>query len=90
MSELHVENNLAIPVLITKKRNSCDIYIPDLAITVHGEDYVDAIANAILKASAIYYYNLDRNLQFKLTHTYADVEAMCRHKQFATFINLTN
>ena len=53
MTELHVNSDLLIPVLVTKSKKHCDIYIPDLDITIHGSDYVDAISNAILKASAI-------------------------------------
>ena len=90
MTELHVNSDLLIPVLVTKSKKHCDIYIPDLDITIHGSDYVDAISNAILKASAIYYYNLDRNLRFEFKYTYADVERLCKSRgQFATFINLT-
>ena len=90
MTELHVNSDLIVPVLVTKRLKHCDIFIPDLDITIHGSDYVDAISNAILKASAIYYYNLDRNLKFEFSHSYADVERMCKSRgQFATFINLT-
>lgn len=90
MKDLHLSGDLNIPVLVTKTRTECNIYIPDLEITIHGRDYVEAISNAILKASAIYYYNLDRNLKFEFSTTYADVDKMCKHRgQFATYINLT-
>ena len=84
------KKSIQIPVVITHDANHCDIFIPDLSMTIHGQDYVDAISNATLKASAIYYYNLERNLRFELTTTYADAEKLCDAKgSFATYIALT-
>ena len=86
---MKISSELQIPVIIDHDRMHCDVYIPDFDITVHGKDYVDAISNAILKASAIYYYNLERNLRFDLKTTYAMAEKMCKTKtSFATYIGL--
>ena len=86
-----MRKDIQLPVVITHDSTHCDIYIPDLDITVHGRDYVDAISNAIMKASAIYYYNLERNVTFELKTTYNDVECICKkmHGSFATYIALT-
>lgn len=87
---ISLRNDIHIPVLVTSMHDACDVYVPDLNITVHGKDYVDALANAMLKASAIYYYNKERNLSFPLETTYEQVEKMCKgRKQFATFIELS-
>lgn len=85
------KKNIQVPVVVTTyKGGKCDIYIPDLNMTVHGIDYVDAQANAILKCSAIYYYNLERNVKFSFDTTYADAEKMCiNDNQFATFVSIT-
>lgn len=86
---MRISSELQIPVIIDHDSKHCDIYIPDFEITIHGHDYVDAISNAIFKASAIYYYNLERNLKFELKTTYQMAEAMCKKKSsFATYIGL--
>lgn len=82
--------DLQVPVVISHNRNKCNVYIPDFNMTVHGIDYVDTLARAIASASAIYYYNSDRNLKMNLTTTFAQAEAMCKSDgSFATFICLT-
>lgn len=84
-----LDYDLQIPVIITKKDKKCDLFIPDLDITVHGHDYVDTLANSILKASAIYFYNLERNLKFELTTTFVEASEMCDDKDsFVTYITL--
>ncbi len=84
-----VPRDVQIPVVITHDSRKCDVYIPDLNMTVHGDDYVDAIANAILKASAVYFYNLERNVKFELNTTFGQASSMCRDSsQFATYIAL--
>ena len=86
---MKINSDLQIPVVIYHDKERCDVYIPDFEITIHGRDYVDAISNAILKASAIYYYNLERNLRFELKTTYTMAERMCTKKgSFATYIGL--
>lgn len=86
---LKINSDLQIPVVVTPKAG-CNIYIPDFKMTVHGENYVEAFADAIFKASAIYYYNLERNLKFQLNTTYEAAEQMCTEKgSFVTFICLT-
>ena len=87
---MNFRDDIQIPVVVTTDKSGCDIFVPDLSITIHGIDFVDAMSNAILKSSAIYYYNLDRNLRFKLITTYEQAEAMCKKRnQFATYVNLT-
>lgn len=81
--------DIQVPVVVTNDKHHCDIYVPDFGLTIHGIDFVDAFSNAILKVSAIYYYNLDRNLQFEMKYTYQDAENLCKKNQFATYIGLT-
>ena len=47
---------IQIPVIIKRDNKSCDVYIPDLDMTIHGDDFVSAIANASMKASAVYFW----------------------------------
>ena len=85
-----IKKDLQIPVVIQHTKTMCEVYIPDFSMTVHGTDYVDASADATMKASAVYYYNLERNLRLELKTTYTEAEAMCKAKgSFATFICLT-
>ena len=85
-----LRKDIQIPVVIQRDNRHCDIYIPDLDMTVHGRDYVDTISKAIMTASAVYYYNLERNLQIKFKTPYAEVEKMClkHHGSFASYIGL--
>jgi hypothetical protein len=86
-----IRRDIQIPVIITHDKKHCDIYIPDMDITVHGHDYVDTLSNAIMKASAIYYYNLERDLKLVLNTTYAQAEKLCatRKGSFTSYIGLT-
>lgn len=87
-----VRSDIQVPVIITRGRKGCDIYIPDFNMTVHGVDYVDTIAAAIMCCSAVYYYNLERNVHWQLNTQYAQAEALARkkkHGSFATLICLT-
>ena len=87
------DSSVHVPVIVESSDNHCDIYIPDLEITIHGSDYISAIANAVLKCSAIYYYNLERNLPFNIKKSYAEVEelALKRGKGcFATYMCLSD
>lgn len=83
---------IQIPIIIKPGKTQCDIYIPDLDMTVHGTDYVDAIANASMKASAVYFYNLERNIALEFKHTYASVEELAKKNKrwFATYIALVS
>ena len=45
--------DLQIPVVVTKNKTRCDIYVPDFNMTVHGKYFVEAMASTILKASSI-------------------------------------
>lgn len=83
-----IRKDIQIPVVIMHTKMYCDIYIPDMEITIHGRDYVDTISNAIMKASAIYYYNLERNIQIQFTTTYQQAESMCKRGAFASYIGL--
>lgn len=86
-----LRRDIQVPVVITHDNKHCDIYVPDFDITVHGHDYVDAISNAIMKVSAIYYYNIERNVQFEFKTTYAMAENISKRIKgsFATYIALT-
>lgn len=85
-----INEELQLPVIVqNKKKGNVDIYIPDLEITVHGKDLVSAMAEAILKSSAIYYYNIERNVRFEFKTTFSQCERLCAGKDFATFIGLT-
>lgn len=88
MDSLQKDKSIIIPVLVSNDK-TCDIYVPDMNITIHGQDFVDAYANVIINASAIYYYNRDRNVDVQFKTTYSDVEALCcKRGQFATVINI--
>ena len=81
-----------VPVIIQTGKGSVDITIPDLEMTVHGTDYLSAIALAVLRSSAVYYYNLEHNLPTTLNHSYAEVERMALKKgkgAFATLLRLS-
>ncbi len=81
--------DVQLAVVVEHDSKHCDVYIPDLKITVHGDDYTDALANSMLKASAIYYYNLERNLKFDLKTSFKEASSMCKKSnQFVTYINL--
>lgn len=89
---IRLDKNLQVPAIVTMSGDKCDIHVPDLKITVHGQDYVEAMANAMLNVSAIYYYNHDRNIPIQLTKTYAEVEREAcnrRNGSFATYLSLT-
>ena len=82
--------DLQIPVVVTTGKDKCDIFVPDFDMTIHGRDFVEAMANTILKASSVYYYNLERNITFNLNTTYQEAEALCKGRNsFATFATLT-
>lgn len=85
------DENLQIPVVVTQEKTGVTaMYIPDFNFTVHGSDYIEAHAHAVMYASAIYYYNVERNIKFNLTATYEDAERLIEKKNsFATFICLT-
>lgn len=88
---IEMNKDLQIPVVITHTDKYCDVFVPDLNITVHGRDYVDAIANAIYNASAIYYYSLERDLQITLDTTYEEAMEKRKSKQdFVMYVCLTN
>lgn len=92
MNIIRLDKDLQLPAVVTFIGDKCDIDVPDLGITIHGQDYVEAMAKAILNVSAIYYYNHERNIKMSLTKTYAEVEKMAcaRHDgSFATYVGLT-
>ena len=86
------DHNIRIPVVVKTKKNGYDIYIPDLDMTVHGHDFISATANAVLKCTAIYYYNLQHNLPFTLSTSYTEVDKLALKEGkgcFATLISLS-
>lgn len=81
--------DIQVPVVVTTPGNRCDIYVPDLEMTIHGSDYVEAFANATLKASAVYFYNLERNLKFDLKTKFTQASNLAdKVNGFATYIKL--
>lgn len=85
------ENKPQIPVVASQlKDGKTNVFIPDLNITIHDVDFISALAKASMTASALYYYNLERNVIFDLKTKYADAEKLCDDNSFVTFICLTN
>lgn len=83
--------NIQVPAVCKQlKDGSIDVYVPDFSLTTHGEDFIDALAKANLCCSAIYFYNLERNVKYPLTTKYDDAEKLCDNKSFATFICLNS
>lgn len=82
--------DLQIPVRVKQipDKEKCDIYIPDLNMTVHGTTYTNAMAEAVLKTTAYYYYCKDRNHKLKFENTYETVAATCSGTSFVTFISI--
>lgn len=90
---LKLRKDIHVPVLCTLNKDmSCDIVVPDLQITVHGKDYIEALSNAMFYVSSIYYYNKERYHDIAFSYLYSEVEDMCsKYSQntIATVINLT-
>lgn len=81
-----------VPVIVKTMKSSCDIFIPDLDMTVHGRDFISAAANAVLKCTAIYYYSLQHNLPCELNSPYNEVERLALKEGkgcFATLLSLS-
>lgn len=86
------DHSIRIPVVVKTKKSGYDIYIPDLDMTVHGHDFISATANAVLKCTAIYYYNLQHNLPFNLSTSYTEADKLALNEGkgcFATLISLS-
>lgn len=76
-----------LPVVVTQLDNKYTMYIPDMRITVDGDDYVELYARATVCASAVLYYNKEHNLTTDFETTYDDITKMCKSKnQFPTFL----
>lgn len=92
MSYIRFDKNLQVPAIVTMTKVGCSVDVPDLNITIHGRDYLEALANAMLNVSAIYYYSHEHNLSMNLSKTYQEVEAMAFARNdgsFATYLGLT-
>ena len=86
------DHTIRIPVIVKAKKKGYDVFVPDLNMTVHGNDFISATANAVLKCTAIYYYNLQHNLPFSLDIPYVEVEKMALKEGkgcFATLVSLS-
>lgn len=86
------DNNIRIPIVVQAHKSHYDIYVPDLDMTIHGTDFISATANAVLKCTAIYYYNLQHNLPFTLSVSYSEADKIALKKGkgcFATLISLS-
>lgn len=87
---INTDTNIQIPVVVVPVKDKCDVLIPDLNVTIHGRDIVEALALSISYVSAIYYYNVERNYRLNLSTTYEQALALCpNRKSFATYIGLT-
>lgn len=92
---LRAREDIQIPVIVeSRKDGRADIFIPDLSLTIHGSDFVDGLAKASLRGSAIYYYNKERNLPITLETTYEDAQRICDSEYgrnaFVTYVCFTN
>lgn len=77
-----------LPVIVTELKDKYTMYIPDLRITVDGDDYVELYARATVCASAILYYNKEHNLTTSFKTTYEDIVDKCVSKnQFPTYLS---
>lgn len=76
-----------LPVVVTELSSKYTMFIPDLRITVDGDDYVELYARAAVCASAIVYYNKEHNLTTSFKTSYEDIVEMCKDKnQFPTYL----
>ena len=87
---VEVTSDLQVPVRVTQmpEKKRCDVYIPDLNMTIHGTTYTNAMAEAVLKMTAYYYYCKDRNHELTFSNTYESVADMCDDTDFVTFIGI--
>lgn len=82
-------NNQLVVVTTTYKNGKCDVFIPDMHITVHGDDALSALAEATATATALYFYHADRGVRLPLTTTYSQAEELCTRKEsFPTYLAL--
>lgn len=79
-----------VPVTVKlNKDTSCDIFIPDFHVTVHGHDYIDAMANAACLVNAVVYFNEEHNITTPLDTSYDDVQRLCENDdRFPSYIRL--
>lgn len=92
---IKARDDIQIPVIVEQQKTGrVDIFIPDLGLTIHGTDFVDGLAKASLRGSAIYYYNLERNLPIQLTTTYEEAQKICEenysNNAFVAYVCFTN
>ena len=89
MFRLH--KNLKVPVIVTQiNKNQVNALIPDFNVTVHSHDFVSVISDATMVASSMYYFYIERNIQFELNCTLAKAEKMAMKKKnsFATLVGI--
>lgn len=77
-----------IPVIVSPTDDACDVYLPDMRVTVHGDSYTDAMAQSSIVASAIYYYGLEHNVPVNFSTTKEMLDDMCSEQSFSTFLEL--
>lgn len=88
---LKFSNDIQVPVVCTQNNDgTAEVFVPDLNMKCYGEDFTDALASTILKVSAIYYYNKERNIDLKFRTTYEDAMAICGKNSFVTFACISN
>lgn len=87
---ISTKTNIQIPVVVIPTKTECTVFIPDLNVTIHGRDIVEALALSISYASAIYFYNVERNIKLPMDTTYEQAEEKCpSRKSFVTYIGLS-
>ena len=78
-------------VVIAEDRHSegFSIKIPDLNIIALGRDFNTAMLTAKQTATAVYYYNLDRDVKIDFNTTYNEAESkLAKDTQFVTFLGI--
>lgn len=86
---IQATQSLAIPVRVTTRKDGCDLYIPDLLMTIHDKDYTAVVASAIARVQAIYTYNKERNMPISFKATYQEVSDTCvDNASFPTYLTI--
>ena len=87
----YVAKSVLVAVATKKGCGGFDIWLPDLDVTAHGYDFLDAFARANLTASAIKAYNDEHEVETKITHQFEDITLATKDKDsFVTVITIGN
>ncbi len=58
------------PTIIRVSRDACSVEVPDLNITVTGDNYTQAIGRAIEAITAVCVYRKERNIAIRIKETF--------------------